>query len=312
MIIFFYGPNTYASWKKLQEMVERFKNSTKNDFGLERFDGDDQNLNAEIVVSAITSVPFLAEHRLVIIENLLSNKTLADAVIHQLDRVPKETVVLFYEVKADERTSAFKQLVKVAKSKKFEQPSEAQLRAWVQRTVAEQGGKIEAAGIQYLVEQAGRDQWKLWQEINKLTTYSSNITKASIEQLVEPSFEKSVFDMVDALAKGNTKQAIEYYQGLRSQKEAPLKILAMIGWQLRNLLVVKAAGERSPGQIAKEAKMAPFVVTKTKSLARNLELPILAKCYRQLQQTDLKLKTTNADPDVAMEQLITDVARGLA
>ncbi len=58
--------------------------------------------------------------------------------------------------------------------------------------------------------------------------------------------------------------------------------------------------------------MAPFVVTKTKALARNLGLPILAKCYRRLQQTDLKLKTTNADPDDAMEQLITDVARGLA
>ena len=75
----------------------------------------------------------------------------------------------------------------------------------------------------------------------------------------------------------------------------------MLSWQLHMLALVKAAGSRPPDQIAKEAKLKPFTVKKTQSLARNLSSINLKKMIQDLLALDLKLKTTATNPDEALE-----------
>ncbi len=306
MIIFFYGPNNFAARRKLQETITRFKSTTGNDFSLEQFYGSSHNLSANEVVSAITTVPFLAANRLIVLEEILSNKKLAEVLIPALNDVPKETVVLIHELKVDERTKLFKELKKLAKSVKFEQLREHQLTAWVQKTTKEFGGRIDSSTANFLVERVGNNQWRLWNEIQKLVSYNSLITSKSIILLAEPAFESSIFDMVEAIASGRTAEAVSLYLGLRNQKAQPLYILSMIAWQIRNLLVVKAASSSSENNIS-DAKISPFVVNKIRPLTNGIELDNIIKSYKSIQETDLKLKTTQTNPDIEMQQLILRV-----
>lgn len=312
MILFFYGPNTYMSRAKVRDTVARFKKSTKSDFGLERIDASDNNCTVERVVAAITSVPFLVQHRLVIIEGMLSNKVLAEAVLTQLKRVPQETVTVFYEAKADERTKIFKELKTKTKSIKFEELEPAKLKAWVIKMAEASGGKIDSKTTQFLLEYAGGNQWKLANEIEKLVNAGPTITNELIKELVAPAFEQSIFDLVEALAKGDARGALKMYQGLRQQKAQPLYVLSMIGWQMRNLLLVKAAGERSSGEIAKSAKISPFVVNKSLALTHRMELETIARNYSEVQQTDAELKLSPLSPDIIMQRLILNIAGDLA
>lgn len=308
MILFFYGPNSFAARRKLQETVTRFKSNTGSDFSLEQFDGSKQNLSIDEVIGAITTVPFLATNRLVVLEDVLVNKKLSESLLPVLNDVPKETVVLIFESKVDERTKLFKELKKLAKSVKFELLDEQQLNLWIRKSVQDMGGEIDAPSVKLLIDRVGNNQWRLWNEIQKLIAYNPKISEANIVLLVEPTFENSIFDMVEAIARGQTAEAVRLYLGLRNQKAQPLYILSMIAWQIRNLLVVKAASLSSENNIG-DAKISPFVVNKIRPLTTNIGLDDIENSYKSIQETDLKLKTTQANPDVEMQQLILRVIR---
>ncbi|MBI4101158.1 DNA polymerase III subunit delta [Candidatus Microgenomates bacterium] len=311
MVLFFYGPNSFAARVKIRETIERFKKKAGSDFGLERFDGDDPTLTADKLITAMTSVPFLAEHRLIIIEDLLTNKPIAEVAVKALRRVPKSTVVIWHERKPDERTRLFKMLVKASKPVKFQELGPAQLNGWVRKTAQDMGGKIDQLATNFLIQRVGNDQWRLWHELQKLASFKPTITKDMIEELTEASFEDTIFNLIDALVDGRSQQALELYQGLRSKRAEPLYILNMIAWGLRNLIVVKAAGDRSAAEMAKDHGMSPFVVGKATRAVRDLDLRLLKKIHRQIVATDFRLKTTSADPDILLEQLLFTTSQRL-
>lgn len=312
MILFFYGPNSYEARRKLRAITDKYV-AKNGDIGLERFYAPEADANQ--LTDALTTLPFLASTRLVIVEDLGQNKPLAEEVIKILNRVADSTNVVFCETAPDQRTSWFKQLVKIAKVEKFELLAGPPLLSWVQKKAGDFGGKIDRATASLLIQYAGNDQWRLTNELQKLVNFQSNINQVSIEQLVEPQFDNGIFDLIDALGAGNAKTAIELYYGLRGKREDPYKILGMIGWQLRNLLLVMAAGETLNWQasaIASKVKLAPYVVSKSLRSARQLGPKQLRQMYRQLVRTDWQLKRTPLDPDILIEHLLVNLSAKLA
>jgi DNA polymerase III delta subunit len=80
MIFFFYGTNTYTLRQKLRQMTAAYLEKSGSDFGLERIDG--QSVSADKLRSALQAAPFLANSRLVIIENLGKNKAVSATIEH--------------------------------------------------------------------------------------------------------------------------------------------------------------------------------------------------------------------------------------
>ena len=124
--------------------------------------------------------------------------------------------------------------------------------------------------------------------------------------LVEPSFEQTIFDLLDTLSSGNIKKAILLYQGLRSVNIEPIYVMSMIGWGLNNLLIIKAGAEsgKNPNEIAKDFKISPYVVQKSLNQVRRLTLQQIKQAVRTAASMDEKLKTTSLDPNQGIEQLI--------
>ncbi len=315
MILFFYGPNTYASRYRLKQLIDRYQASDSAGLGLERIDAETlppvTSEAAERVINAITSLPFLSEHRLVIIENILANAELAAAVFGQLDRVPKTTVLVFYERTPDERTKAFKSLKNLTKTIKFTELMPSKLTTWVQQTAIKLGGQIDMPTAQLLIQKTGTDQWRLSNELTKLVSFEPKISSDSIEQLVEPTFQNSIFDLVDGLNRGRLEEAIRLYRGLRSQKHQPLYVLSMIGWATRNLIIAKAAmtstGAKNASEISQDFGLNPFVVAKALQAVKAMPLSALKKAASKIMATDQALKSSSLDDDLLMEQLLIDL-----
>ena len=69
--MFLYGPDTFRSRRKLKEIKQKFiADVDKSGLNIEQLDGE--NLDLVNFEKAITSPPFLAKKRLVIIENVIS------------------------------------------------------------------------------------------------------------------------------------------------------------------------------------------------------------------------------------------------
>jgi DNA polymerase III delta subunit len=95
MTLFFYGPNVYALRVQLRQMTRAYLAKAQSDFGLERIDGS--AVRAQDLTASLRAVPFMANSRLVIIENLAANKGFGGSFTKLLGQVPATTVAVFVE-----------------------------------------------------------------------------------------------------------------------------------------------------------------------------------------------------------------------
>lgn len=308
-MFFFYGPNTYAARQKIREMREAYIQKNGGDFGIDKLEGAE--VDSETLSSSLTAAPFLSRSRLVIIENLGQNKETAGRVSTLLEQIPDTTVAVFYEPQIDQRTAYFRNLSGKAKAVKFDNLVPAKLNAWTKREFERLGTTADAEAIKKLVEITGDDQWRLHMEINKLANYSEKISAKEVEELAVASPTQTIFDLVEAMSSARLKEALSIYRKLLAQQINEHYILTMIIWQLRNLLLAKAAGSLSPEELAKKAGLSPFVASKALAKQNDFSLDTLKQAFQLALETDYQIKSGGGESEVLVERLIYKVAQGL-
>jgi DNA polymerase III delta subunit len=307
MTIFFYGPNTYALRQQLAQMMAAYRAKAGSDFGLGRVEG--AAVKAHDLQATLAATPFLASSRLVIVEGVAANKPAAEKLAGVMAAVPATTVAVFVEREVDQRTVAFKALNRADKVVKFEALSGPKLLGWMRGEVQRLGGNIEPAAVRELVDRAGEDQWRLAGEINKLVNFGSEITVAVVQELVVPSVERSIFDLVEAMTAGRVAAALSSYRALLNHKESEMYVLTMIQWQLRNLLLAKTAPPvLGPAELAKAAGMSPYVAGKMMSAQGGMDEGVLRAAHRAAVDCEFDIKTGRLKAEVAVEQLIYKIA----
>lgn len=302
MIFFFYGSNTYAARSKIRQIIEQYRQKSGSDFGLERLDG--ATVSANDMASALTAMPFLANSRLVIIENFAANKSVSAKIDKLLPQVPESTIAVFYDPSVDQRTSYFKAMIKLAKPAKFDRLNPVQLTAWAKREVVRLGAEIDSSALSLLLEIVGDDQWRLEQELMKLANAGRSISVQNVKELVVAGTNQTIFDLVDAVVAGQLRTALATYRQLLGERANELYILTMIIWQLRNLLLAKTAGDLTGPELAKKTGMSPYVASKTLARRRDFEESTLKQAYLAAISTEYAIKSGQGEPEVLIEQLI--------
>lgn len=310
MIFFFYGTNSFMLRQKLREMTTTYLDKTGSDMGLERLDG--ATISLERLRSALQAAPFLATSRLVIIEGVGKNKVVAAKMEKILSLVPSSTVAVFFEGDPDQRTVYYKTMIAQAKSVHFAPMTSTRLASWVKAEIERFGGSVDRQGVTLLLDLTGGDQWRLSEEIQKLVNYRSEVSIETINLLVESGLDQNIFDLTDAMANGRAGDALETFRKLIVAREDEFKILGMVQWQLRNLLLAKAAGQITAAELAKIGGLSPYVAGKMQTAARRYDLSILREAYIEAVDTEYAMKTGALPAELGVERLIYSVATAIA
>jgi DNA polymerase-3 subunit delta len=306
MIITLTGTNSFGLQRTLRELTGRFVEE-QGDLALERLDGEEASL--ERIGEALTSLPFLAAKKMVLLRAPSANKQFMEQAEQLLSGLPETTEVVLVEPKLDKRTAYYKFLKKQTDFREFPELDHNGLASWLADEAKAKQGSLTANDARYLVERVGTDQQLLSNELEKLLLYSSKIDRATIDLLTEPTPQSTVFELLDAAFAGNHKRAAQLYAEQRTLKVEPAQIVAMLAWQLHVLALIKTAGDRSADQIAKEAKVNPFVVRKSQGIARRLTLARLRTLTGELLEIDVATKTISIDADEALQHYLLKLAR---
>lgn len=299
------GANDFARKAELGAIFAAFL-ADNDAMAVERLDGDDAS--AERLQEAVASLPFLTDRKLVILREPGKQKAWAEHIAEILPNIADTTDVIIVEPKLDKRLSYYKTLKKSTDFREFSELDAFGLAAWAVQYVKQQGGGLASGDAKSLVDCLGNNQQLLKSELDKLLAYSPQITGQTIGLLVEPMPQSTVFELLDAAFQGQTAKAMQLYREQRALKVEPQAIIAMLAWQLHALAVVKAAGSRPADDIARDAKLNPFVVRKTAALARNLSLAQLRGFVKQLLELDIKTKTVSIDADEALQFYLLKLA----
>lgn len=305
MIVTLTGENSFGLGRELQGLIQAFIEK-HDDLGLERLDGEE--VTFEKIREAVTSLPFLADRKLIILRAPSTNKNFTEQFEHLVEEIPETTDVILVEPKLDKRLGYYKYLKSKTHFRDFPELDQNELTSWLVDTAKEQGGTLSSADARYLIERVTARQQLLSNELDKLLLYDPKISRQTIDLLTDEAPQSTIFQLLEAAFAGNTRRALQLYAEQRALKVEPAQIISMLTWQLHVLAIIKTAGSRSADIIARDARINPFVVRKSQTIAGNLTLPNLKLLISNLLEIDTKSKRTSINIDEALQNYLLQLS----
>lgn len=309
--LFLFGEDTYRSVQKLAALKSRYIDKSLGDTNLATLDG--ASLTYDSWLRQSHAAPFLAPSRLVIVTNLLltGKKDIQDRMLDSLSSIPTTTVVVFFEAGLpDQRTKFFKYLNKPKIAERFMPLAGIQRRRWVETVLADT--PIEGSLLDWLAEQPV-DLWQLASSIEQLRLYASRLKRPLAitdgQLFLSAPQSADVFQLIEAVARGDSRRALAEMQALLAAGQAELYLLAMIAYQYRTLIsLAEARVKQSPATLARALKLSPYVVQKGLLIVGRRPPEDFIAGSALILAYDYQIKTGLVEPRIGLELLIIELA----
>lgn len=320
MVIYIYGEDSYRSRQYLSDQITKFK-TARDPQGYNVAIFDAQKDEPGKILSEILSSPFLAEKRLIVVENILSisDKEFLGGLIERIEdkKIPESNIVIFWQSEKLSKVKEAKELEAILKKEKYVQEFVAlegsSLSAWITSEVKKRNGKISNPAISYLTQNTVGDIWFLSSLLDQLTAYAAGkeIELSQVNLFLDEKVDDNAFNMVEAVVSGNKKQAYKLLQEQRRIGEDNFKIFGLIVWQFRTLLALRSLFEAEDNlnsdAMAKTLGIHPFVVKKNMALVKRYNKKQLSDVYVQLLDMDFKAKTGGSDLGLELDLLVQKI-----
>lgn len=319
MITLLYGPDELSRSEALAAIKAQFP-ADLADLNTTALEG--KKLKSDALIAACEAYPFLADKRLVIVNDLLKNQKAGserDMTKAFFERFPATCdLVLVENDDVDKRNALFTWLKKQAEKRaaevrEFPLREGAELQRWVAERAQALGVQIEPRAVAKLIEYIGGESRPLANELAKLAAYvggGGRIGAAEVERMVADGQEQNLFAFVDELSF-RRRSALASLRHLLNDGQAAQYILFMVARQVRILVNVKDAANRRmrPDEAASQLKMQPFVVRKAMDQVRGFTDAELRALHDRVLELDQATKTGRMEAETGLELLVAEICR---
>lgn len=263
---------------------------------------------AELIDLAET-MPFFADRRLIVVENSGFFKNATPELADYIKNMPETACFIFVESEVDKRGKMYKAVKDKGRAVEMGRQDEKTLLYWLAGMVKKEGKQIKESTARYLVAKTGTDMENLEKEMEKLFSYTleqTEITVQDVDEICTTQVTNKIFDMVEAVAAKQQKQALDYYYDLLALKEPPMRILYLLARQFKLLMEVKDLSGRGydKPQIAKTAGLHPFVAGKYIKQCRSFSKEELRSIMEEAANTEEMVKTGRLNDRMSVELFI--------
>ena len=287
------------------------------DFNYHRLNGSP--LNMQKLTEAVDAVPFMGEKTLVEVHDFDIN-SVKDEDTERLKSIvsdiPEYSTVVFllptgYE--PDGRLTAIKTLKKLGSAIEFTTQPQSLLINWITRRFSSMGKNIGRTECEKLIFTSGELMTRLIPEIEKIAGFSKSetVTAEDIEKTAQRIPEASVFEMTDRLAEKSYDKAAMLMAELLQSGEHPIKILAMIGFQMRRLYTARVALDEGLGRdfVMESCGIGyPFLADKLLKSASGFSTEQLKRAVELCAESDYRMKSTSEEDENILKELLLRVA----
>lgn len=309
-----YGPEDY--------LRRQYRDKLKNAILPE---GDTMNYNyyegkgidVNEVIAMAETLPFFADHRLIVLENTGFFASANDAMAAYVKEIPEATIMIFVEENVDKRNKLFKAVTAAGYAANMASPDQETLIKWVAGMLKNEGRKITRGDVLLFLSIIDMDMENIRQELEKLVCYTMGrdvVTAEDIHAVCSVHTENKIFDMINAIAAKNLKDAMVLYNDLLTLKEPPMRILYLIARQFNVLLQIRElSGQGFPSNIiAERTSMKEFIVRKNLGLARRFTVAELRAAVEFCTQMEEDVKTGKMQDQIAVELVIYKYGQSVA
>lgn len=286
---------------------EKFTSST-----ISTYDMDESEL--QNALEDLDTYNFLSDKKTIIIKNIDSlkydeNKKDFDHLIKYIDNPTQDNLLIIEAKKLNGTYKITKELRKKCKCIELEQNT----KAFIKNELKDY--KINQEAINLLDEYCNGDYTKIQSECDKLKNFKYDdkiITNDDIKNIVSKKLgdpQELTFSFTRSIAEKNKKESLKKYKELLDYNIDSLSILGLLGSQIRIIYQVKILDSRGMRlqDIAKTLKEKEFRVKKTMELISLYTQEEILDLMQKLAEIDLKIKTTDTDPNTEIELFIINL-----
>ena len=326
MIYVLHGDDEFTIEERVASMREEVGLPDLRDINVTELDGRSVTLDELVGISS--TVPFLADKRLVMARGLLSRfesgrrgrqtaqpkPNLGEwaGLAERLGTLPDTTDLVFVDGEIASSNPLLRALGKIGQPQRYARPNQRQVSRWIMDRAQQSGISIEPRAAASLSESVGNDLRVIVSELEKLSLYRSGATirHGDVAELVSYARDASIFAAVDAILEGRSGAAIRMVHGLLQGGAPPSYLLVMLARQVRLLILAKELkAEGVPGnELGSRLGLSGYPLRKTLDQERAFTSARLVETHRRLLVADLSLKSTGADSGLVIDVLVAQLA----
>jgi len=309
-VYFICGEDNYNINYALELILESAKQFVKSDFDIETIDAE-RGQNFSQIIDMALAFPFGGDKKIIIVKNFdkLSDKKLLSEYLIS----PAEFTILIlvqYSRVSDLSKEPFATLIQKGFLYEVKTETGEELVDWLERKADEYKIKLSRENIYNILEIAGEDKSLLESQLQKISTYLSGKKEISFEEIkkiISSTKQYSIFDLQEAIGKGDKIKAIEIaYNLLDSGQE----IVVIVNMLAKFILTVSQILEMiktniNDNEAARKLQLSWYYYVNCKKANYLFSDSRLLNASRALFEADLAVKTTAADPKTILLTLIT-------
>lgn len=274
-----------------------------------------KNVPVDEIIDLAETLPFLAQRRVIFLSDSDLFKSGGEKLAEYLSAPCETTVFIFTESEVDKRSKLYKTLQGMGRAVEFTTQDEQSLKRWIAGILNREGKKITENTAQLFLQKTGTDMENIRMELEKLICYAYDrevITPEDVEAVCTTRVSSHIFDMINAIADGRQKAALQLYYDLLALKEPPMRILFLIARQCNLLLQVKELRARGYDNkaIAPKIGVPPFIAGKYVAQSGRFKTSALRSAVEQCVEAETAVKSGRMNDVMSVEILIMTVLQG--
>jgi len=307
-VYYVYGDEELLIEQGLNRLKALFAAEADSDFNVEVIDA--ATMGAEHVVDSAETIPLMSPRRLVIARGVetLSKKE-QGIIAAYLDRANPATVLVLATggsgpgqrdtgvIKKVESSALYKKVLSVGgeplKSSFGARGRQKKVSDWISDEFSRRGKTIQPAARDMLAEMVGKELRDLEDAIERVCLYAADSTSVSTEeitQVVVPSAEQGIFELVDSVADRRRDLSLYLLNKLIRQGESPQRIFGLLLRQFRLIARCKSlARDHEYQEIASTLGIPPFLVGKCLKQSNRFSSDRLRSAFGEFRQAQVEM-----------------------
>lgn len=311
---FFYGEEDFLMEDAINRVLSLLVDPATEEFNKDVLYGDE--VDGARIVNIASSYPMLAQRRVVVVKGVdkLSSAS-KDLILKYLQRPMATTCLILTSSRMDRGSKFYSELVNRARGVEFKPLYNNQIPGWIRGYVRSKGKDISLEAIRLLHGKVGSSLRELANELEKLflfLTDKDRIEVGDVERVVGVSKSYNIFELSDAIGRGDLKKAVEIGHRMLELGESPIGMVVMLTryftilWKLKELETRRMSAE----EIATVVRVHPYFIKDYLNQAENFSPERIERSFSHLLRADINLKSSYQKPKIIMDLLIYNLIRG--
>ena len=275
---------------------------------LSNFDGSEIKGNADKLLAALVSYPFMSEKRAVVVKEYYPNAQDLKALSGYFENPNDTTMLIFCNSAPSDNIAKQKNVTTVDCSK----GDLLLLSGWISNKAKSAGLTVSNLAVNKIIDYCCYDMTRINGETEKLISYAlgkSQITEADVDALCVKETDYKLYEVVDFIASRRYDRAYESFTEMLDSAGDGQKLFVSLYYHFRKLFYVSVSNE-SDKALSEYLGIKEFAVKKAREQARRFSPKRLKAVTDKLEKEDADFKQGKLEAQSAIWNGILNILVG--